>query len=80
MKITVNVECTAAEARDFLGLPNVQPMQASMMEHLEKRMLENLDKLSPESMLRNWMSFTPDQIQETLRGMFGALGGSKSAD
>ena len=27
MKITVNVDCTPLEARQFMGLPNVEPMQ-----------------------------------------------------
>ena len=31
MKITVNVDCTPEEARSFLGLPDVQPLQAAVM-------------------------------------------------
>ena len=32
MKFTVNVECTPEEARAFMGLPDVQPMQEAMMQ------------------------------------------------
>ncbi len=38
MKITMNVEATPQEMRDFLGLPNVQPLQEEMMN----RLLENM--------------------------------------
>jgi hypothetical protein len=69
MKITVDIDCTPAEAREFMGLPDVKPMQAGIMEDLEKVMRANLDKLSPESILRTWLALTPDAVQETFKGM-----------
>ena len=42
MKVTVEIDCTPAEARQFFGLPNVEPMQAAMMTKLEKRMSEEV--------------------------------------
>jgi Family of unknown function (DUF6489) len=32
MKINVEIDCTAEEARAFLGLPDVQPMQEQLWE------------------------------------------------
>ena len=32
MKINVEVDCTPLEAREFLGLPDVKPMQAAITE------------------------------------------------
>ena len=37
MKITINVDCTPLEARQFMGLPDVEPMQKAVMEDIEKR-------------------------------------------
>jgi len=37
MKITVDIDCTPEEARTFLGLPDVQPLQQAMMKELEAR-------------------------------------------
>ena len=31
MKITMNVDCTPEEARAFLGLPDVKPMQEQLI-------------------------------------------------
>lgn len=36
MKITVNIDCTPQEAREFLGLPNIQPMQEKAMKQIDQ--------------------------------------------
>ena len=38
MKVNIEIECTPLEARQFFGLPNVEPMQAAVMQQLEQRM------------------------------------------
>ena len=43
MKATMNIDCTPEEARVFLGLPDVQPMQ----EHLMKEMQEVSTRWAP---------------------------------
>jgi hypothetical protein len=75
MKVTVNIDCTPMEAREFMGLPNVQPMQENVMKQLEAQMMENIGKLSPEAIMKNWMSFAPEQFQEAFKNMFS--GGAK---
>ncbi len=30
MKVTIEIDCTPIEARQFMGLPDVQPMQAAV--------------------------------------------------
>ena len=55
MKITVNVDCTPLEARQFFGLPDVQPMQTAMMETIEKRMMKEIDNYTPEKLMEAWL-------------------------
>jgi hypothetical protein len=55
MKVTIDIDCTPEEARTFLGLPDVQPLQAAMMAELEKRMRSNIEQMDPETMLRTWL-------------------------
>jgi hypothetical protein len=74
MKITFDCDCTPAEAREFFGLPDLRPMQTKMMEEMEKRMIAQLDSVSPESILRTWMSFAPDQFQSALKNMMNYSG------
>ena len=72
MKITMDVECTPEEARKFLGLPDVQPLQASLMTELEKRMRSEMDRFSPEGLMNTWFS-SNFQNAEWLRGVFKSM-------
>lgn len=58
MKFIFDVECTPEEARRFLGLPDIAPMQERMMQELENRMAENLRALDPETLVKTWMPMT----------------------
>ncbi len=49
MKWTPNVDCTPAEAREFLGLPDLRPMQSAIIEKLEGQLSASLDRLSPDA-------------------------------
>ena len=67
MKITMNVDCTPEEARAFLGLPDVRPMQEQLMREVQERMAANIRAMEPEAMLRTWLPATLkgfEQIQE----------------
>ncbi|MDB5619015.1 DUF6489 family protein [Tardiphaga sp.] len=69
MKVTVVMDCTPEEARAFLGLPDVQPMQAAMMDQLQGKMMANIDKFSPESLMQSWFTFDP-KMGERFQEMF----------
>lgn len=56
MKVTVDVECTAAEARAFLGLPDVQPLNDFMVEQMRKRVETNIQSMQPEEIMKSWSS------------------------
>ena len=56
MKCTVEIECTPEEARQFLGLPDVKPLQAQIMAEVERKMLAEMERFSPEGMLKSWLS------------------------
>ena len=49
MKFTVNVECTPEEARRFMGLPDVTPINETLVEEMGKRMEANLKLMSRET-------------------------------
>ena len=55
MKITMNVECSPEEMRQFLGLPDVQPMQDALMKEIEQRLLGNMKAMDPQNLARAWM-------------------------
>ncbi len=58
MKFIFDVECTPEEARQFLGLPDLAPMQERYMKEVEERMAESLRALDPETLVKTWMPMT----------------------
>ena len=46
MKVTFNIDCTPEEARAFLGLPDIAPLQERMMDELEQ--LHPFGQANPE--------------------------------
>lgn len=56
MKFTVNVECSPEEARRFMGLPDVTPINEKLVEEMGKRMEKNIALMSGEAMMSSWMS------------------------
>ena len=55
MKIKVDIDCTPEEARAFLGLPDVGPMQKALMDEMQKRMMANLAGMEPEQLFKTWL-------------------------
>ena len=75
MKCTLEVECTPLEARQFFGLPDVQPLQATVMAEVEKKMLAEMDRFSPDGVLKSWLSLfaqSPEQVQQAFSKMMFA--------
>lgn len=83
MKITVNVDCTPEEARQFFGLPDVQPLQEEMMKIMRDKTIENLKMMEPESIMQAWgpmMNQGMGQMNDFFKAvMTGAAGGMKKA-
>lgn len=75
MKVTFDVECTPDEARRFLGLPDVAPMQEALMKELENQMRENMRSLDPETMLKTWLPATMQGWGEVQKMFWNQMGG-----
>lgn len=69
MKINMEIDCTPEEARAFLGLPDVGPMQQRMLHEVEERTLAAMRAMEPEAMMKTWL---PASLQglESLQKMF----------
>jgi Family of unknown function (DUF6489) len=55
MKLSLEIDCTPEEARQFLGLPEVSAMQAELMQGVTERMREALQTSDPQALLQTWM-------------------------
>ncbi len=55
MRVKIDIDCTPEEARAFLGLPDVAPLQQAAMKEIEARMRAGLAAMEPEALLKTWM-------------------------
>ena len=55
MKVHIEIDMTPEEARAFMGLPDVAPLQQKMLEEMQARMRAAFDAGDPEAMMKAWM-------------------------
>ena len=80
MKFKVDIDCTPDEARAFLGLPDVKPLQEALLPEVEERLRATLKAMDPEAMLKNWLPATLkgfEQLQEMFLSRMGGAGGKR---
>jgi hypothetical protein len=83
MKITIEVDCTPAEARAFMGLPDVEPLQAEVMAEIQRRVMQGLAMTDPQQLLKNWVPWgaqSMEAFQSMMRAATGGTARSSSKD
>ena len=73
MNIKFDLECTPEEARAFLGLPDVRPLNDHMVAEMKARMAS----LAPEELMKNWMAFggqATDQFRKLMTAAVQSAG------
>jgi hypothetical protein len=55
MKVKFDIDCTPEEARRFLGLPDVAPMQEAVLRDAQERITAALAAMDPETLVKTWL-------------------------
>ncbi|WP_425410495.1 DUF6489 family protein [Hyphococcus sp.] len=78
MKLTINIDCTPAEARAFFGMPDMEPMNDMIVSEMMKRAKENMDTLAdPERFMAQWMAMSGKGMEQFQNLMGAAMGGGR---
>lgn len=84
MKMHIELDMTPEEARAFMGLPDVVPMQKKMMDAMEARVKAAFDTGDPDAMMKAWMPFASgggaqafEQFQKLMWDSARAMTGKK---
>ena len=72
MNIKFDLECTPEEARAFLGLPDLRPLNEHMVEEMKGRM----NALAPEELMKTWMTFGGQATEQFRKLMTSAVQGA----
>ncbi len=73
MKIKIDIDCTPDEARTFLGLPDVRPMQEALIVQLQERMAANLAAMDPETLIKTWMPIGLQGLEQMQKAFWSQL-------
>lgn len=80
MKIKLDVDCTAEEARRFLGLPDVRPLQEALLNEVQQQMSANIKAMDPKTMVETWLPATLkgfEQLQQMFMAQMAGAGDRK---
>jgi hypothetical protein len=73
MKVHVDIDCTPEEARAFFGLPDVGPMQATLMKEVEDRTLAAMRAVDPDTLLKTWLPASLQGFEQLQKMFWGAV-------
>ena len=73
MKVTIDVDCTPEEARAFLGLPDIAPLQEDMMAHIRSQMAAAADAMNPEQMMKTLFPAGTDGLADMQKQFWSAI-------
>jgi Family of unknown function (DUF6489) len=71
MKLKLDIDCTADEARRFLGLPEVAPLQEALLKEVQERISANIKAMDAKAMIETWLPATLKGFEQ-LQQMFMA--------
>ena len=82
MKISIDVDCTPEEARAFLGLPDVTPLNEAFVVELQKRIQDGFSTEELDGMMQAWTKSATTGMGELQRGFWSmmqqsGMGGTK---
>lgn len=78
MKLNIEIDLSAEEARRVMGLPDVTKMQEKVMAEMEKRMLDAIKTAAdPEALLKTWFSWGTQGLEQFQRFVSDAQRGTR---
>ena len=72
MKIHMEMDISPEEARALMGLPDVAPLQAEMLDEMRTRMKAAMDAYDPAAMLKAFMPMGAEGFQQFQKAMWDA--------
>ena len=73
MKISIDVDCTPEEARAFLGLPDVAPLNEAMIDQIKARMEQGFKPEELDKMMRAWGESAALGMGEMQKGFWSLM-------
>jgi hypothetical protein len=72
MKITFDIDCTPAEARAFLGLPDLTPLHDAYLTKMQGFITDGIGPADFERMARAWLPGMSEGFETWRQAIFSA--------
>ncbi len=69
MKFTIEIDTEPDEARRFLGLPDLEPMQQRLLDQAEEQIARNMKLMDPDALMKTIIPATSQGVEQ-LQGLF----------
>ena len=79
MKINITMDVTPAELREFFGLPDVQGLQAEMLEKIREQMKAGVEGFDPLSLMRPFIAPNLQGMEAMQRAFWNGVSGMAGA-
>ena len=76
MKIKLDIEANAQEMRDFLGLPDVKPLQQEMLENIRENMHKGVAGFDPLTLMKPVLPAQMQSLEALQKAFWNSLGGA----
>jgi hypothetical protein len=80
MKINIDIDCTPEEARTFLGLPDIKPMQDLMLQRMQDQIDVTIENMGPEAIMKALFPNGIPAFEDMQRIFWQALGGGEKSE
>ena len=80
MKIHIEVDCTPTEARQMLGLPDLEPVHDIYLDQMKGMMKKGVTPDVFETMIKNWVPSTEsgiNMVQQLMSAFAGGMAAGK---
>ena len=78
MKLTIDIDCTPQEARQFMGLPDVEALNEMVVAEMTERMKTEMATLAdPEKYMARTLGMTGKGMEAMQAMMAAAMSGKK---
>ena len=77
MKVQIEIDCTAEEARQFMGLPDVRRANEAVMSGIESGLEAAMKGMDPETLLAKWMPTGASGLEQLQKAFLAAMAGKK---
>jgi hypothetical protein len=76
MKVSIDIDCTPEEARRFLGLPDVTPVNEALVAEMTRRAGEMAANMDAEKVMKQWMAAGTQSFSELQKAFFDQFAGA----